>query len=173
MSYTDAPATKMLATHCAACGRPLVDSASVEAGMGPDCRAKYGAPELDDATRAEANKLVYQIALDQTGPTVATALIQLRQLGCHTLADRITKRLASAYAAVITADGTELLVKTRYEEGLVRAIARIPGRRWDKDNKANRIPANQRPALWGALQSHLAGCRGLGPRGEFIIPGAR
>ncbi len=170
MSYTDAPATKMLATHCAACGRPLVDSASVEAGMGPDCRAKYGAPELDDATRAEANKLVYQIAIDQTGPEVAKALLQLRQIGCDKLADRITKRLASAYAVVITADGAELAVKTRYDEGLVRSIARIPGRRWDKEAKLNRIPSSQKGALWGALQSHLSGCRGLGPRGEFIIP---
>lgn len=169
MSYTDAPATKMLATHCAACGRPLVDSASVEAGMGPDCRAKYGLPELDDATRSEANKLVYQIALDQTGPEVATALLALRQMGCEKLAERITKRLASSYAAVITADGTELVVKTRYDEELVRSIACIPGRRWDKDTKTNRIPVNQRAALWGALQRHLGGARGLGPKGEFTI----
>ncbi len=45
MSYENAPATKMLATHCAVCARPLVDAVSVELGIGPDCRKKYGADE--------------------------------------------------------------------------------------------------------------------------------
>lgn len=42
MSYENAPATRMLATHCASCGRPLVDSVSVNTGMGPDCRKRHG-----------------------------------------------------------------------------------------------------------------------------------
>jgi hypothetical protein len=42
MSYESAPATKMLATQCACCGRPLVDAASIEAGMGPICRKQHG-----------------------------------------------------------------------------------------------------------------------------------
>lgn len=42
MSYEAAPATRMLATHCAACARPLVDAKSVETGMGPDCRKRHG-----------------------------------------------------------------------------------------------------------------------------------
>jgi hypothetical protein len=169
MSYTDAPATRMLATSCAACGRPLVDAASVEAGMGPDCRSKYGMPSLDDAIRAEANKLVYKIALDQTGPEVAQAVGQLRALGCQALADRIIKRLASSYAVTITEDGEELVVKSRYDEGLVRAIAAVPGRRWDAKTKTNRIPRTSRTALWGAFKSALSGARGLGPKGEFTI----
>ena len=41
-SYLTAPATKMLATHCAVCARALVDAKSVELGIGPDCRKKYG-----------------------------------------------------------------------------------------------------------------------------------
>lgn len=41
-NYENAPATILLATTCACCGRPLVDAASVEAGIGPDCRRKYG-----------------------------------------------------------------------------------------------------------------------------------
>jgi len=46
MSYENAPATILLATNCACCGRPLVDATSVETGVGPDCRRKYG---YDDA----------------------------------------------------------------------------------------------------------------------------
>lgn len=42
MSYENAPATILLATHCACCGRPLVDAASVETGIGPDCRKRHG-----------------------------------------------------------------------------------------------------------------------------------
>lgn len=41
-TYENAPATRILATHCACCGRALLDAVSVEAGIGPDCRAKYG-----------------------------------------------------------------------------------------------------------------------------------
>ena len=44
-NYENAPATKLLATHCGCCGRALVDAVSVERGVGPDCAEKYGAPE--------------------------------------------------------------------------------------------------------------------------------
>jgi gamma-glutamylaminecyclotransferase len=40
--YENAPATRLLATSCACCGRALLDAISVEAGIGPDCREKYG-----------------------------------------------------------------------------------------------------------------------------------
>lgn len=41
-TYENAPATLMLATHCCVCGRPLLDSDSVEMGIGPTCRGKTG-----------------------------------------------------------------------------------------------------------------------------------
>ena len=40
--YEASPACLLLATHCACCGRPLVDAKSVETGVGPDCRKKHG-----------------------------------------------------------------------------------------------------------------------------------
>lgn len=42
MSYEHAASTKLLATHCAYCGRPLRDADSVEMGMGPICRSRVG-----------------------------------------------------------------------------------------------------------------------------------
>lgn len=45
--YENAPATKLLATHCCMCSRPLVDAESVEAGIGPDCRKKHGYTKPD------------------------------------------------------------------------------------------------------------------------------
>lgn len=40
-TYENAPATRLLATHCCVCGRPLLDSDSVEIGIGPTCRGKF------------------------------------------------------------------------------------------------------------------------------------
>ena len=63
--YERAPATKMLDVHCAACGRPLVDAHSVETGMGPFCRTKYGRVvdnSLDDISQSAANALIHRIA---------------------------------------------------------------------------------------------------------------
>jgi len=42
MSYVNSPACELVETNCCCCGRPLVDAVSVETGVGPDCRAKYG-----------------------------------------------------------------------------------------------------------------------------------
>ena len=40
--YESAPATSLVATNCACCGHPLLDAVSVEAGVGPECRKRYG-----------------------------------------------------------------------------------------------------------------------------------
>ncbi len=60
MSYMNAKATTLLASHCCVCGLPLVDAKSVELGIGPVCRKKYliGDGITEDA-RHEANSLVY------------------------------------------------------------------------------------------------------------------
>lgn len=66
MSYTDAPACKLLATHCCCCSRPLLDAVSVEMGIGPDCRKKYMG-KLGGPARDEANRIVYALALVVSG----------------------------------------------------------------------------------------------------------
>lgn len=40
--YENSPACLLLATHCACCGRALVDAKSVETGVGPECRKRHG-----------------------------------------------------------------------------------------------------------------------------------
>lgn len=53
MNYTNSPVFDLTATHCSACGRPLVDGTSIEKSMGPVCRGKYGyedAYPIDDTT---------------------------------------------------------------------------------------------------------------------------
>ena len=45
-THEKAKATRLLATHCCVCWRPLVDAKSVEMGIGPVCRKKYGHPDI-------------------------------------------------------------------------------------------------------------------------------
>lgn len=107
MSYTDAPATGLLATHCICCGRPLLDAKSVEANIGPDCREKYGLDvELPTGARAKANKLIHEAATiacheDVDDPavvqrilTIATEIAALGLPGVGAkVAERFTKKL--------------------------------------------------------------------------------
>jgi hypothetical protein len=167
--YENAPATLLLATHCAACGRPLVDAASVTAAMGPECRSKYGVLSLDDETRAAANVHIYRIALLQTGREVAERLAALRELGLDALADRIVKRLAPMYAVVVLADARGFAVKASYDVAQSASLGRLPGRRWDAERKVSTYPATSKRAVFEALRGALPGALCLGPRGEFTL----
>lgn len=167
MSYESAPQTTMLATHCAACGRPLCDSVSVETGMGPHCRAKHGYEiDVPPDVRAAANLLVHKIAVAQDGPSVPVYVNCLRDLGFDVLADRITQRVASIE---ITVDGDRLVVSTPYCPDSVAMARRIPGRRWDADRKVNTFPATARQAVWAMLKACFAGHTGNGPKGLFEV----
>lgn len=42
-SYETEAGTRMLATHCFVCGKPLRDPVSIESGIGPICASKFGA----------------------------------------------------------------------------------------------------------------------------------
>lgn len=168
MSYENAPATIMLASHCAVCGRPLVDAQSVELGIGPDCRRKYGFDmPCDEAARAEANALVYRVALVQEGVSVAEACARLRVLGFEKLAARIEKRAVDVRIEEV---GDRLRVSTRrYVEEATASWRSIRGRRWDGEAKANEIPASERRALWSLLTRHYPGAVAMGPRGPFTV----
>lgn len=171
-NYENAPATLLLATHCAACSRPLVDAVSVEAGMGPDCRKKYMKAETSPENREEANKLVHQIAaaLSQSvisGSKLAASLIpQVRALGFEKLADKLTKEFVSVS---ITAEGGKLIVRMPYDERAVSLCQRIPGRIWRKESKVTEFPATQARAVWAMLQACYKGQRAIGPKGYFEI----
>jgi len=173
-SYENAPATKMLASHCACCGHALVDAKSVELGIGPDCRVKYGVdnPNITDDVRREANRLVYYIAARQTGLDVVAAAEQLRALGLDKLADRVLDRMSAIRIEVMKdpASGREWIhVKTPYTATAAMAFRSIQGRWWDKERKVNIVPGVQRPALWKLLKSHFPKAIGVGPKGAFVV----
>jgi hypothetical protein len=166
-SYENAPATRMLATHCACCGRPLVDAKSVECGVGPECRKRHGYDiDLPEDVRKEANRIVYEIACEQEGHSVVEKCALLRQMGLDALASRIIQRLRTVS---IQFDGEEYIVQAPYEPDAVRALARIPGRKWHGDGKFNTFPATQKRQLWDVLQRYYAGFSAIGPKGAFVI----
>jgi hypothetical protein len=163
----------MLATHCAICGRPLVDAKSVECGIGPECRRRHGYDvQVSEDARAEANGIVYGIALsrsrgDDFGPALVAGVPRLRVLGLARLADVLSER-----AAIVTiAEGPDgrLAVRTPYGEAIVEAMRGVPGRRWDREAKVNTFPAEAKGALWTVLRQHFNGAVGLGPKGLFVI----
>lgn len=171
--YENAPACEMLATHCAACARPLVDAVSVEANMGPICREKYGV--VDGATeeqRAAANVIVARIAREVSGlsdDNVLELVAELRDLGFVALADRIVNRVVGAPKVTITVDGPELVVASPYSPDAVAVLRRVPGRFWDSEEKVNRFPLRSKRALWAALRECFPGVAAEGPKGRFEI----
>lgn len=129
MSYESAPATILLATRCACCGRELLDAESVEKGMGPTCRRKHGFTKADEpanwpafaslalagrdldvliaqATNGdEGAKLVLEDALRETLPTVKVDT--LLKKSSREMANMIVRR------AAVVQHGPEFLVCAR------------------------------------------------------------
>lgn len=171
--YENAPATQLVATQCAACGRPLVDAESVETGMGPSCRRKYGrlSSGMDADARRQANKLVHQIAVQQLGIDAAKAAHKLRELGFARLADRVQRRTCHVR---VVAEGVMFAVYApsipgvSFEE-MRQAWRAIPGRQWDPKRRVNLIPRARRFELWELLQRFYQGRIGCGPQGAFTI----
>lgn len=180
MSYENAPATKLLATHCACCNRKLVDATSVETGIGPICRGKVGYQDFDAELRAEANKLVYFIAAERVGNDVDAAVARLREMGFDSLAEKIVERLAKAAKKAtrinITTDGDRLILVTPFRRNradeFTKAMRAIPGRRWN--GRANTFPntLEAKLAMWDFLKDFFPGEFGTGPKGVFEIPKA-
>lgn len=175
-TYENAPATLMLATHCLACARPLVDANSVEAGMGPDCREKYGYNvAASDEARTEANKLVHALAAADSEPStadIATSCVRLMELGFLRLAAKIAERFAAV--EIVECGSTVgapavLKVAFGYSPEAVAAIKTVPGRRFDAETRSWIVPAASRRALWGILRNLFPGQLGVGPKGPFLI----
>ena len=177
MSYTNAPACQMLATHCCACGRPLVDAISVSMGIGPECRGGNNggiSVEQQDA----ANKITYLAAIAaQEGKVedVRRHANSLRELGLPVLAEKVAERFVNAERNAkikILEDGQFLKVITPFRRGASQAFIdawrNIPGRRYS--NRANLIPMSQKQALWELLQNFFPGQYAIGPKGVFRIP---
>ncbi len=169
MSYADAPAAALVATHCALCGRPLLDAPSVECGMGPTCRARV----LRDAPtehRAEVNAIVARIAADTSAADVPALVARVAAFGYTALAERLTERLAEGRAVTVRAEGDAYAVTAPYSEAFGAALRELaPARRWDRDAKVWRVPAAAKRGLWLALVRAFPGAPLITDRGVGVI----
>lgn len=155
MGYENSKACQMLATHCACCGKELVDAASVELGLGPVCRRKYWSlKEIPEENRVLANKIVYSIAA-QLGEKPSDALCQmvfLRELGFDKLVDRIEKRVIKVR---VDKDGDVYIVRAPYREEAIPSWREVG--RWQRDDKTYRVPLENRRGLWSLLRAFYPG----------------
>lgn len=175
MSYEDAPATVLLATHCACCGRPLRDAISVERGVGPDCAEKFGYGEAQGTARwnlathmltsaglqlpegwakdahAVVNKLVHLAACQQRKAPLALAGA-IDALGYAKLAAKLVERIKEEATIVVERVGDELVVKTPYCPEFNREVVYIRGQRFDRATMRRVVPASARVELWAALK---------------------
>ncbi len=169
MSYESAPATHMVAINCAICRRDLVDALSVEVGVGPVCRKRWlkelEALDEDDVSRQAANKIIHAIACNQ-GDDNLGKIKELFALGFPGVVQAIMRTLARVK---IEEGNLGYLIKTPYCEDSVTAWRRVPGRRWDKDAKANWVPKSAKGHAFIVLLSYHEGEMAMGPKGPFVI----
>jgi len=163
--YTDSKACKLLASNCAACSKELVDSKSIEIGLGPICRKKHGYDShITEENRTKANKLVYLIAAKQTGAEVIQAVNELNELGFTKLAKRISKRIAKI---IVTEIDEDIQVSAPYDFESLSAWRKIAF--WNRKNKAWTLRTNDKKALWNLLKRFYSNHYGSGNKGIFAI----
>lgn len=185
-SYESAPATELLATHCGVCGKKLVESLSVETGIGPICRKKYGfdSTVVSQAARDEANKLIYRAAVLQKGVEFLAIAKRLAQLGFTKLSEILTTRARVNVEVKISLHPATAPVYYRieapYNAGAVADLKAIPGRKYGEveetleggkviKHKYNFIPVARKQLLFDAISRHYAGLTAEGPKGTFVI----
>lgn len=174
MSYENAPATRLLATHCAACRRPLVDATSVNCGMGPDCREKHGYyQDVGEEERQLANQLVYKVALGVEVSEMPAICEKIHNLGFAKLAHVLLDRTAKVKINPIPNEPALLSIDTPYHPDYVTALKAIhPRPRWHKESKtwivSGATLANKQAVL-NVLKTFFKGSLALGPKGAFVI----
>ncbi len=60
-----------------------------------------------------------------------------------------------------------------FNETALALLQAIPGRRWEGEEKANRVPLSQKRALWSVLLNMFPGALAHGPGRLFVIEAAR
>jgi hypothetical protein len=182
--YTEAPATKMLATNCVCCGRALVDAVSVEVGMGPECRDEIFPEGIEESDRKIANEHVFHAAVAAQRGGVEKVLEYaelIRKLGFVKLADKVARRFVKGAERAdrnpeitICEENGKLLVSTPYRRGkaeeFIKAWRAVPGRWFDRSRSVNVVPSSSKEQLWELLKTYFPGKWGKGPKGVFRIP---
>lgn len=184
--YEEAPGTELVATHCAICGRPLLEADSVQCGIGPICRKRYGydvvtiEPNLERALkllrvlkmgalevtdpevrRVLTNRLIYRIAARD--PQAARLCALVDALGYSKIARKIAPRVGKGYAKVHQ-EGNLFRVTLKVSETQEWSFAMnflrgVSG--WTDARNGGTVPAGSRIQLWETLQRCL-------PKGSLV-----
>lgn len=194
-SYENAASTKLLATHCALCGRSLRDALSVERGIGPDCAEKHGYMDLP---LGNPDWAVVMTVLDGLIPVSAVHPALSPRDACNAIVhhaacaprasrgafvdaikalgfQQLAVALADAAGEVVrltALDGGRYAVEAPYNPGFTQAIkaARI-GARWNPAAKVWEVPgdAQAKVALYRVLRAQYAGLLMVGPKGPVRL----
>jgi hypothetical protein len=151
----------MVATNCAVCHLPLLDAKSVELGIGPICRKKFGFDmDCKPKVREEANQIVHDIAVDPYHAEHLVRITRLKQLGFIALAEKI---LAHVLAVTVSVNGDFIAVNSKYNPDFVDKMRRIRGT-WDKDGtrfnlgkKVWVVDVSHKAEVWLAIRQDYAG----------------
>lgn len=174
-NYANAPACKMLATHCLFCNRPLVDAISVESGVGPICRSKYGISSVHPEHQKKVNQLIHNAAIyAKEGNTKELEKIsnEILKLGYYQVASKIAERFVSVR---IIEDGNNLKVFAPYHEGRPNWW-QATGARWIKNSRKDKYwfiqngnNARSKRQLFNFLRRYFSGMKAYGSKGYFEI----
>jgi hypothetical protein len=177
-TYESAPATRKLAAHCICCGRPLLDSVSVEFGIGPVCRVKHGFNEsIGEDARKRANVLVHEGAcIGDSDPARVLAIVdEIEKLGLAKLAAIVRKRFIDI--SVLDMEGDKIEVRTPYSEAFTVSLrrrvpyaAKRPVRGTNGKFSHWEIAAACKRSVLGVLADAFPGKMALGSKGAFRIP---
>ncbi len=175
MGYENAPATKLVATHCCVCGRALLDAVSVQRGIGSICAENGGLdiPSVLVETRSAANQIVHAIACEPTPAVAVPGCLKLRALGFGVLADVIMKRVCNQLTGIVVCidhaqPDPDYAVVWPYRPEVTQD-KRAYGGHWDPVRHVNVWSRARRGDLWAFLQKWFSGVEATGPNGRFVV----
>lgn len=200
MSYTNAKSTRLLASHCCVCGRPLRDAKSVELGIGPVCREKYmgAATGIAEDARTEANQLVHTAsalygvsASEDDIADICKIVDRLHFLGFHHLSERVAFRFipirlqveddvpevrwdrATRTEVETGRSGPVVSVWTPRDERFNQGLRRLSYKRGVRDRKRGwhwQVRRADSRKLLGLLSEVYPGCWAISDKGTFRVP---
>lgn len=171
MSYENAPATQALNTHCRRCKRPLLDATSVQLGIGPECRQKWGI-SVELLGNDEANKLIAHTMRNTTTSAEVVANIKaLEELGFSSVASKLGQSISQITVERDNENkGFLLAVPFRADFGLIMKQSGVKGAYFKKEaQKRWFVPFASAKALFTALKKAYPDHIGYGSQGLFSI----
>lgn len=159
---------RLLKQRCIACGKPVVEAQSVEAGMGPVCRKRYAWEGLPADSRELLNNVLTELSFDPTIDNVCRAIGTAQRVG----ADRLEKLLIARFVDVEVVETNDKFYTIRfdYHEGMILRLRKAPGAFFNRKQKVWWVPQVNRHFLWVAICENYPGRLCKSAKGITRIP---